>query len=223
MHKQLGWPHVLGGRAHQHGTPLTALITNQLDYIGYETHRPDYSAYLEARRLHPTRPILMEDRFRVRRNSRWPDKDYDLELTRRGLWHSAMAGGVGNIWGYLVPDAEPDGMSQPYPNREQCLTYARFFQNRFTADLSPASEISSGWCLASPESGRYLFYQEETESIRMDLSEMSGPQPAVAVDTRKPYEELKLGPIEATRFEWKAPYESDWAIAVGFEQSENMP
>ncbi|MAG93645.1 MAG: hypothetical protein CMJ48_07840, partial [Planctomycetaceae bacterium] len=42
-----------------------------------------------------------EDRFRIRHSKTYADKDYTMEMTRRGLWHSTMAGGVANIWGHL--------------------------------------------------------------------------------------------------------------------------
>src|SRR5690606_21976779 len=91
MHGQLGWKTIIGGRAHRHGTPLEQLMTDRLDYLGYETHRPDYDTYVKALELYPDRPAFMEDRFRLRDPSPYPRKDYDLDLTRRGLWHSAMA------------------------------------------------------------------------------------------------------------------------------------
>ena len=62
---------------------------------------------------------------------------------------------------------------------------------------------------------RFIFYREEADSIRMDLTGMAGPQPAVAVDTLKPYAELDLGTLPPGVHTWKAPYVSDWAIAVG--------
>lgn len=37
----------------------------------------------------------------------------------------------------------------------------------------------------------------------------------VAVDTLKPYRELDLGMLEPGKQTWKAPYRSDWAVAVG--------
>ncbi|MEX0711645.1 MAG: hypothetical protein WD278_04810, partial [Pirellulales bacterium] len=222
LHEQLGWPHLIGGRVHRHGTPLVDLITDKLDYIGYETHRPSYQAYVEALELHPQKPVSMEDRFRVRRDRRYTEKDYDLDMTRRGLWHSAMAGGVGNIWGYLVPDAGPHGMSQPYPNHDQIRTYATFFQRRFLGDLARANHLTDGLCLSRPTQAHWLFYKEDAETLRIDLSGMAGPQHAVAVDARKPYEELDLGLLEATDQVWQAPYRSDWGLAVG-DSSPSAP
>jgi hypothetical protein len=49
----------------------------------------------------------------------------------------------------------------------------------------------------------------------MDLSTMKGPQSAVAVDALKPYQEIDLGILRCVKHDWKAPYASDWAIAVG--------
>jgi len=60
-----------------------------------------------------------------------------------------------------------------------------------------------------------VFYKENTESIRMDLSGMSGAQPAIAVDTKKQYDEIEIGRLSTGQHVWKAPYRSDWAIAVG--------
>ena len=48
-----------------------------------------------------------------------------------------------------------------------------------------------------------------------DLLKMKGSQPAVAVDTQKVYKEIDLGMLNPGKHNWKAPYESDWAIAVG--------
>ena len=44
---------------------------------------------------------------------------------------------------------------------------------------------------------------------------MAGLQPAIALDTKKGYAELDLGLLDPTERTWRAPYRSDWAIAVG--------
>ena len=51
--------------------------------------------------------------------------------------------------------------------------------------------------------------------MSMDLSNMKGPQPAVAVDTTKEYHEITIGMLNNKEHVWKAPYRSDWAVAVG--------
>jgi hypothetical protein len=44
---------------------------------------------------------------------------------------------------------------------------------------------------------------------------MTGPQPAVAVDTKKEYRERGIGTLRPGKHTWQAPHKSDWAIAVG--------
>jgi hypothetical protein len=217
LHAHFGWPHLLGGRAQKN--ELTQ-IYEHLDFSSYEQHRPDYDTYVRSIEARPEKPTSSDDRFRVRRDSRWPEKDYDLEMTRRGLWHSAFAGGAGNIWGYLVPEAGSHGMSRPYPNRHQIRTYATFLEGRFRRDLVRANHLSDGLCLRRPTGAHYLFYKEDAERIRMDLSGMAGPQRAVAVDAKEAYRELDLGLLPASDQVWDAPRRSDWAVAVGpFEPS----
>jgi hypothetical protein len=219
LHDHFGWPHLVGGRIHRHGDPLDRVITDRLDYIGYETHRPDYETYVEALKRNTDRPVLMEDRFRVRDSKTYREKDYNEQMTRRGLWHSAMAGGVGNIWGYLLPDDGPHGMSRPYPNRQQLRTHATFFDNRFGSDLVRANELTDGTCLVNPQRNQYIFYKEDCEQIRVDLSTMAGPQRAVAVDALKPYREIDMGVLSPGDHTLTIEYRSDWAIAVGSFQN----
>ena len=52
-------------------------------------------------------------------------------------------------------------------------------------------------------------------SVKMDLSGMANPQPAVAVDTKTEYKEINIGTLDPADQLWEAPYESDWAIAIG--------
>ena len=49
----------------------------------------------------------------------------------------------------------------------------------------------------------------------MDPSKTPDARPAVAVDALKPYREIELGELSPREHVWKAPYQSDWAIAVG--------
>ena len=212
MHEHLGWPRMLGGRAHQHGTPISRAMTYQLDYVGYETHRPDYDAYVAALEQQPDRPAFMEDRFRVR-YSIWRAKDYSLDDTRRGLWRSTMAGGVANIWGYLLPDDDRGG-SRPYPTRHQIRSYADFFANRFLNGMERDNTLTDGVCLRRGNA-HFLFYGEDVHEISMNLSSMATAQPAIAIDTKTPYYEFEIGELEPGPHTWKAPYISDWAVAVG--------
>jgi len=215
MHQHLGWFHFLGARA-----PEMTQIYDGLDYSSYQQHRPTYDTYVRGiEQLHPGKPTFFEDRFRVRVNV-YPKKDYDLEMTRRGLWDSTMAGGAANIWGnIIVPQdhslrSKVKDTSHPYPNKEQLLTYAKFWKNRFKKEMVRDNKITNGACLRLGQSF-YVFYKENTSSLTMDLSNMEGTQQAIAVDAKKAYQEIPLGDFPPSVHAFKAPYESDWAVAVG--------
>lgn len=207
MHRHLGWFHFLGGRA-----PDLTQIYDGLDYSSYQQHRPDYDIYVKAIEQYPDKPTFLEDRFRVRKDV-YPDKDYDFEMTRRGLWHSTMAGGAANIWGNLL-DPRPDGMSHPYPNRHQILTWSRFWKNRFRKEMVRDNTLTDGVCLKVP--GKLLvFYKEQTSSIWMDLSELEAPLRAVSVDTCSEYKEVEIAGLNAAPGQlFRAPHRSDWAVVV---------
>jgi hypothetical protein len=207
MHAHLGWFHFLGGRA-----PEMTRIYDGLDYSSYQQHRPDYDVYVKAIDQCPEKPTFLEDRFRVRKGV-YPEKDYDFDMTRRGLWHSTMAGGAANIWGNLL-DPRADGMSHRYPNKNQILTWSRFWKDRFDKELVRDNSLTDGVCLKVP--GKLeIFYKEDTDSIRMDLSELSGVIHGVAVDTRSSYREIELEGLRAVPDQLiRAPGRSDWAAAI---------
>ena len=207
MHKHLGWPHYLGGRA----PGLTQIYTG-LDYSSYQQHRPDYDMYVKAIEQYPDKPTFYEDRFRVRKNV-YPDKDYDFDMTRRGLWHSTMAGGAANIWGNLL-DPRPDGVSHPYPNKHQIHTWSKFWKSRFKKQMLRDNSITDGFCLKIR--GKLLvFYKEDTDSVKMNLGEFQGSFRAVAVDTKSAYKEIEITDLKPDTGQlFKAPARSDWAIAV---------
>ncbi len=104
MQAHLGWFHFLGGRPEgpNQGTGHSTWYTWNLplDYSSYEHHRPTYEVYVAALEEVPGQPVISEDRFRIRDEGR--SKDYTPEDTRRGLYHSTLAGGVANIWGNLL-------------------------------------------------------------------------------------------------------------------------
>jgi hypothetical protein len=129
-----------------------------------------------------------------------------MDGTRRMFWQYTMAGGMGSWWGHT------------YPNPEQLHTHLVFWvdNNRFLLEMQPENSLSEGaYVLADPGKSHLIFYQEDCNSINMDLSGMPGPKAAIAVDTKKVYKEIKLGELDAKKHSWQAPYQSDWAIAVG--------
>lgn len=217
MHEQFGWHHFLGGRS---GGPRSGTdhsdqqIYEGLDYSAYEHHRPTYEIYAAAIKARPDKPSFSEDRFRIRKPSPYPKKDYTEVLTRRGLWHSTLAGGVANIWGNLVGGSEHGG-SAPYPHPHWIKTYSTFFKHRFLKNMVRDNSITDGVCLKTPDNAQFVLYKEDTNSVKIDLAKMKGAKSACAVDTKKPYKEIDLGKLEPKQNTWKAPYKSDWALAVG--------
>ncbi|NIV92486.1 DUF5060 domain-containing protein, partial [candidate division KSB1 bacterium] len=216
MQSHLGWSHFLGGRPDgPDGTDHSEFIdwNDDLDYSSYEHHRPTYEVYVAALENLPDQPVFSEDRFRMRDEGN--SKDYNMEDTRRGLWHSTMAGGVANIWANLLSGGSGFGGSDPYPNPEWIKTNSEFFKNRFHKDVVRDNDLTNGVCLKRPTNLHYLFYKEDVSAIEMDLSEMVISQPAIAVDAKQPYAEIDLGTLALNNQTWNAPYKSDWAIAVG--------
>ncbi|MBD3290293.1 DUF5060 domain-containing protein, partial [candidate division KSB1 bacterium] len=184
------------------------------DYTGYTSYRPLYPRYKAVIRHQPDKPSFEEDRFRIRDIENWRFKDYTPELTRRGLWHSAMAGGVANIWGYYLPQYDDDELSRPYPIKDQIKTYSTFFEHRFLPEMGTFYD-GPELRLAVPDGKHAIIYRENCDIVRLNLQSLEGKQSAIAVDTKKPYKEIEIGNFAVGNHTWKAPYRSDWAIAVG--------
>jgi hypothetical protein len=213
MQNHLGWRHLLGARSNKNRIDQ---LTEAMDYASYEQHRPDYETYVRTIDARPNKPAFSEDRFRLRNEGQ--KKDYTMELTRRGLWHSTMAGGVANIWGNLLgaPGANSGhSASAPYPDPDVIRTYFTFWESRFYADMVRCNHLSSALCLKKKTQSNYVFYQEDSKTIQFDLTEMEQAQSAIAVDTCRSYEERPIGELTPGKHSWDAPYQSDWVIAVG--------
>lgn len=223
-----GWSHYFGGRPYgpnrgSNHSPFNNWNKN-MDYASYEHHQPSYNVYVAALKANPNKPVMSEDRFRIRIPSKYPDKDYTDEMTKSGLYISTMAGGVANIWGtrYNYGDWTPGGGSHDYKIKEQIKTYSQFSQNRFLKDMQRDNNITDGYCLRSGQK-HFIFYKENTYSIKMNLTEMDGPQPAVAVNTLKPYSEISLGTLEPDNKTIDLGITSDWVVAVGdFTSGDTM-
>ena len=221
-----GWKHFLGGRD---PGPINAnepfnQIYESLDYSSYEQHRPDFNRYIETINSRKEKPSFSEDRFRIRGIT---EKDYSMEDVRLGLWRSAMAAGVANIWGNLVnPNLGELRIgnltgSFPFLKPEWIKTYSLFFKNRFLKDLVVDNSLSDGYTLKHPGNSHYLFFKENSSSMILNLSEVNGRLPAKLIDAKLSYSEIDLGYLFPREQLWTAPYVSDWAIAVGeFKQDD---
>ncbi len=243
LEKHMGWDHFLGARVGYDEKGLWALrppgprppkdenYCSEIkddhcswlggDYTGYTSYRPMFDRYREAILHRPEKPSFEEDRFRLRNLDKWTYKDYNQERTRRGLWNSAMAGGVANIWGNLLPQADHGG-SQPYDRgpvniKHQIKTYSRFFETRFSKDLivTAFSDSPTLRCLKTEDGSRIILYQENTDIIGTNELTIDHKSRMIAVDTQNEYLEIEIESGSSGGLVWRAPYVSDWAVAVG--------
>jgi hypothetical protein len=222
LHRHMGWPHLLATRSY--APPNVNIVS----YSSAERPDEDVSTSIYGPRGYDEtvghidsdldRPHFYEERLTYQR---WdgvdmngtPCKLWEMDGTRRQLWNMTMAGGVGGWWGYFWPRFTPE----TYPNPEQFRTHREFWAGRFLFDMqrdNALSDDAEARVLRS-EAGHLVFYRVDSEAIHLDLSGMSGPQPAVAVDTRKEYQELDLGSLDPRGHTIRLPHRSDWAIAVG--------
>lgn len=194
------WKHLLGARASKN--QLNQLYEG-LDISCYEYHKPSYQELLEMLNVRPGKPSFSSDRYRIRTPSKYPEKDYSADETLKGLWYHTMAGGVAAIWGNL------DGSGE-YDNKEALKCFSVFWndKNRFTPEMKADTTFTDAYCLT--DRSRYAFYKENTDQINYQLS--GDRKDVIAVDTRKAYQELKLGTKDPGRHLFKAPYPSDWVI-----------
>lgn len=212
LHERFGWQHLLCAR----GFRLEGDF-NMHSYDGFgrnvplktTSHGPkNYQEIVEDMDGDSTRPHLYEERHSYKREG----FDLDMEGTRRLLWWESMAGGMGGFFGFY-PDSP-----HPYPNPEQLRTHYTCWHtnNRFKLNMQRANRLShDGLVLSVPSNTHYVFYGENISSMNMDLSDMKDTQSAIAVDTKKEYREIEIGKLRADNHIWKAPYHSDWVLAVG--------
>jgi hypothetical protein len=212
MNERMGWSHLLFSRGYapsnMSGRSYSSNgLGNPMGNIQTSPNGPaSYSEVVGHIDSDSSRPHLYEERFIYLREMPG-GSPWTMDRTRRVMWWNAMAGGVGAFWGVW------DGPL--YPNPEQMRTHARFWENRFQINLTRANDLTDGVALKTPANDLFIFYKENTSSIRMNLSGMNENRRAVAVDTKRAYSEIDLGNPSPSNQTWTAPYTSDWAIAVG--------
>ncbi len=213
LREDSSYHHLIGGRGHKN---QYREISTKLDYASWEWHHPSYQDYIEHfeqanDQRSDKRPVFSEDRFRIQT----PDtpQHYTAEETLQGLWHSAIAGGIANIWGN-----RPAGQkfSEPYPNKTAIKTYSQFIKDNFTVTMEPDNSlISEGYCLRDTDKSG-LCYSEQPDTVQFTLDKFTSPITAItAVDTKTSYEEIQV-PIttDTTTINWQPPYPSDWAFHI---------
>ena len=210
LNDRMMYPHLMSARGNKNTIMQHSEI---LSYSGYEQHHPDYNWYVQAINNRSHKPSFSEDRFRV--DQAFADKDYTYEETRRGMWHSAMAGGIANIWGNMQFDeggSYQEG-SRVYPNKNELKVYADFMNPRFRGDFETCNSLTNGMCLKNRINTQFIFYRENASSISLDLRSMTGSRPYIAVNTKTGA--TVTGTLTAGQHTWNAPNHSDWAIAIG--------
>lgn len=203
MWSKKGWNHLMGARSQKNELKQ---ISEKMDYSSYEYHKPWYDDLIVMINTCPGKPSFSEDRYRIRHPSKYPEKDYSEEETRRGLWHHAMAGGVAAIWGNL----EEDGV---YSNKEQLKCFSEFWNDhgRLQTDMGPDNSLSNGYCLKVGDR-IFVYYIEDSDELEYSFS--GKDKDVIAIDTKSEYREIPLGRKPAGTYVFEALYESDWAVVV---------
>ena len=88
--------------------------------------------------------------------------------------------------------------------------------------MIPANQLSPdgrSLVLLSSSTENAVFYQENANSMQIDLSGWSDSIPVVAVNTRARYREIDLGKRPAQVQTLVLPARSDWVLAIGSFQT----
>ena len=214
MQKYLGWPRLIGARDERNfNTPVNAnyLSHNLTHYSHGEITDKFYREALSLLRYSANRPVWLSQRFTWMRNHLW-----DMNTTRRALWQFAMAGGgTGAVWGYFPLTSPSHYSDTEYENKEQLCTYHNFWKDHFLLEMEADNELSKGAWVMRNKLSHFIFYQEDTDVIHMDLSSLTGPVSVHALDTKGPYILKELGKFTPEEHLWQAPYVSDWVIVIG--------
>jgi len=217
LHDHFGWDHLLSTRGYK--LPQGNNINGYSSQGGSAQLRTvdggpkNYNEVLGDISSDNSRPSLYEERHIYEREG----YSLDMNGTRKLMWWNTMAGGMGCWFGFFKQDPV-FGNDPGYPNPEQLRTAAIFWDDnqRFMLNMSPSNNLTTnGYVLKSSDNKNYVFYNENTSSVQLNLSGMAGSQPAIAIDTKKAYSEINVGTLNSSNSSWQAPYKSDWAIAVG--------
>jgi hypothetical protein len=208
LKNQMGWQHMVWGR--RRSGPNLDSVSNDLRPDGNPRDEFYDQASMEIQNS-DDRPVIFERRFGYMRDNVWDD-----ETMRRAMWQFTMAGGAAGWWGFRSgSDITAPG---PFAAPETFRTHQSFWEERLLLEMDPHNEITGGnlaFALADDNLSDIVVYQEDTASIQLKLSRLSERILARAVDTKADYTEIPLGLLSNSDQVWNAPYESDWAIALG--------
>lgn len=212
LHDHMGWDHLLASRGYQ----LHRSGNNINSYDGYgrdvqlTTSYAGPKSYTEIRQhmeADDSRPHLYEERHTYGR----PRHDLDMEGSRRLLWWSAMAGGMGGFMGFFAEDSGAFG-GYPYPKPKQLKIFGDFWRQHWRLGLEVCNQNTNAYGLCAD--GRYLFYRTAAKKIKFKLRDVKGRVPVKALNTVTG-EWLDLGMRSGAFQEFVAPRRSDWVLAIG--------
>ncbi|MFW6271791.1 MAG: hypothetical protein ACOC1Q_01970 [Desulfosalsimonas sp.] len=205
LHAGTSYDHMVGARGHKNA--YQAVSTN-LDFFSWEWHRPDYEDYLDHLKHSGGRPCLSADRFRIRKPSRYPDKDYTEALTLQGLWDSFLAGGVGNIWGKKGEDGI---YSVTYEIKPKIKTFRVFSDRFYNSEMKVRKPVDNGYKCIGGKS-RTICKTPEISHVRWGAG--SAPVQVIAVDINRHYEQFVYPVIGETSL--RLPRKSEWAVVFDY-------
>jgi hypothetical protein len=207
MHTKTSYRHLIGARGYKNEYRE---VDKNLDYASWEWHRPTYADYRRHIANAEGRPAFSEDRFRIRPASKHGYKNYNFDMTRRGLWHSLFAGGVANIWGYQKGNGE---FSSPYPNKDQLLIYRQFADKYFTRQSGViAPYFADAVCLrVNTNNVSDACYIEDVDNITFNQN-MPDAQKLLVIDVKKSAQEVPVSVDDKSRL--RLPKKSDWVVLI---------
>ncbi len=215
LHKHFGWDHLIAAR----GIILKGKNNiNSYDGFGREgtfctsNHGPkDFQEVFEDMLADTQLPHLYEERHSYLR----PGFQLDMDGTRQLVWWQMMAGGLGGWYGHY-PEGSSAYVDYPYPNSEQLRTAKKFWDNYVVLGMK-ATIVENSYSLTSADKKQMIVYSENTTSLNLDMSDYIGTLSLIGIDTKKEFQEIVVTQLGKDAKEWVVPYESDWAIAIGYD------
>ncbi len=234
FNSKLGFPHPLSARSLRFSSTnqtITGYAQGDSELGQSIQEIPNYDQIRNKLNGDKNRAHLLEERNIL---GRW---GINSRKTRELMWNLAMAGGMGGWFGYFGDNGEGgkdvddpiwdgDNTGGEYNNANALEAHRIFWENRFDLSYSTANNLSSTGSvrvLKSSNNKRYIFYKQNTSGFNANLSGMSGSQQAIAVDTKKGYQEVSLGTLSSSNQTISLPYSSDWVVAIGSFGSSTPP
>ncbi|MCL4217647.1 MAG: hypothetical protein KJ052_11685, partial [Candidatus Hydrogenedentes bacterium] len=214
MNRTMGWPHILTSRGWANDSfganSYAGFGGNPYDLETTDKGPADYAEILEDMLAYPDKPSIYEERHTYNRWQCWPQSVPDPDRlnetgSRRLIWWEAMAGGMGGFFGHFSErfnaygPFNPEGPCGYYPESlKQAFRTCREFWRDGRLDLAMTPDNSrvtgaTGYGLAKAGHSRFIFFIEDADSATINLGDMQGAQPVIAVDAKAEYAELDLG------------------------------